>query len=98
MRGSDIVRDMLYKAEEYRNGAAILADALDALREEGGKVKLCVYTKSGHEDCTSELTEKSSEECLKILIKEYNDQIRAIQKEVNEVLDGMIDCYVGVEK
>lgn len=92
--GSEKIRDMLYKAEEYQRGAHILADALDALREEGGEVKLCVYTKSGHKDCTSILTEKTSEECLKILIKEYNDQVKSIKEEVNVVLDNMIDSYV----
>lgn len=92
--GSEEVRDGLRRAEEYLRGAHILADALDALREEGGKVKLCVYTKSGHKDCVTELTEKSSEECLKIIIKEYNDQIKSIKEGVNIILDGMIDTYV----
>lgn len=88
------VRNKLYEAETYLKGIHILSDALDALREEGGSVKLCVYTKSGYKDCTTELTEKTSEECLKVLIKEYNDQIKSIKEEVNSVLDGMIDTYV----
>lgn len=102
---SDIMRDKRYhiqnalsKAEEFQDGVNTLVNALNVLREEGGKVKLSVYTKSGHGDCTSELTEKSADECLKVLIREYNDLIIGIKKEINEMMDSMIDCYVESPK
>lgn len=99
---SDIMRDKRYqiqnalaKAEEFQDSINTLVNALDILREEGGKVTLSVYTKSGHGNCTSELTEKSADECLRVLIKEYNGLIVKVKQDVNVMMDSMIDCYVG---
>lgn len=91
---SERVRSLIYQAEEYMRSNSTLVEALDVLKKEGGKVRLVVYNKSGHIDCTVELTEKSTDECLKILIREYNECIKNIKEEVNDILDGMIDAYV----
>lgn len=85
------IKELLYKAEEYQAGVIILTNALYELREEGGKVKFCIYTKSGRNNCTLDLSEKNANECLKVFIDGYNEQIRTIKKEINTMLDGMID-------
>lgn len=79
------MRDMVRQAEDFEKGAKILVQARDAWRKEGGKVVFSVYTKSGHDNCTSELTKKSVEKVFEILIGEYNDQIRDIKSQIIRV-------------
>lgn len=99
---SDIMRDKRYQiqnalanAEDFQGSINTLVNALDILREEGGKVTLSVYTKSGHVNCMFELAEKSADECLRVLIREYNGLITKIKQDVNVMMDSMIDCYAG---
>lgn len=87
------IQNMLFKAEEYQDGVKVLIDALDTLKKEGGKVTLNVYTKSGRGNCTSELSERTADKCLKILIEQYEGMIVDIKIDIDEIMDLMIGDY-----
>lgn len=85
------IMQALSEADELAESIKTLKDAFDALREEGGKVKLIVRTKSGRCDCTTELSEKTSEKCLTILVASYNERLATLSKDVESYISGKME-------
>lgn len=82
---------MVRQVDIYKDDIDKLVESRNALRKEGGKVKFCVYTASGHDNITSELTSDSTEKVFEILINEYKDKIKEIKSITLEVFDSIIN-------
>lgn len=78
--------EVLNQIDSIAQNIEFLGGAINALKEEGGKAKLIVKTKTGSYDYTVELNEKLAEKCLKAMVEDYNERLSALPKEVESYI------------
>lgn len=83
--------EALNEADALAEKIQFLKEAMDVLREEGGKAKLIIKSKSGRYDYTAELNEKLGEECLQVMVKDFNERLSALSKEVESYISGKME-------
>lgn len=86
------MRDKIICVEELKCRAEKLEKARDTYRKEGGKTIFSVYTSSGHDNYTLELSKQSTEKIFGVLIDEYNEQVKQIKKDIIKDFDLLIIC------